>query len=261
MQNLKIVLIGSGNVGYQLGCHFFEKGLQVIQVFSRKAEKAEHLAKAIECDWTTSLDAITTQADLYVFAVHDNSIAEVAEQLAEFLPPDKIVVHTSGATPSTALQPFFQNFGVFYPLQTLSIDRKPNFVSVPICVDAALAETQKTLLAIGQKVSQQVQVVTDEERAVLHVAAVFVNNFANHLFQIGATIMEEEGISFDLLRPLILETALKIQDNAPANMQTGPARRGDESTIQRHERYLEKFPDYRKLYTVLTQSLIDHFKK
>jgi len=219
------------------------------------------LAKAIECDFTTQLHLVTTAADIYILAVHDSSIGKVAEHLSNILPTDKIVVHTSGATPSTVLAPFFPNFGVFYPLQTLSIDRKADFDTIPICVDAAFAETQKMLLALGQKVSKQVQIVTDEERAVLHVAAVFVNNFTNHLFQIGATITEEESLSFDLLRPLILETALKIQDNAPADMQTGPARRGDASTIRRHERYLEKFPAYRELYTVLTQSLIDHFKK
>jgi len=261
VQKFKIVLIGSGNVGYQLGRRFFEQGLQIVQVFSRKAEKAERLAKAIGCDFTTQLNLVTAEADIYILAVHDSSVGEVAKKLSNILPADKIVVHTSGATPSTVLAPFFPNCGVFYPLQTLSIDRAADFDTIPICVDAAFAETQEMLLALGQRISKQVQIVTDEERAVLHVAAVFVNNFANHLFQIGARIVEEEGISFDLLRPLILETALKIQNHAPADMQTGPARRCDASTIRRHERYLEKFPAYRELYTVLTQSLINHFKK
>jgi len=259
VKNLKIVLIGSGNVGYQLGRCFYEKHLQVVQVFSRKAEKAERLAKAIQCKYTTSLSDISTTADLYILAVHDSGIMEVAEEISSFLPKEKIVVHTSGATPGTVLQPYFPNYGVFYPVQTLSIDRKANFDTIPICIDAARPETQKMLLALGQKISQQVQVVSDKQRAVLHVAAVFVNNFANHLFQIGATIVEKEDVSFDLLRPLILETAQKIQANSPITMQTGPAIRHDISTIERHERYLEKFPAYQKLYKLLTESIQKHF--
>lgn len=252
---LSVVVVGSGNVGFHLGRWLVEREVQLVQVFSRTEAKAQQLAEAINTSFTTSLSEITTEADIYILAVQDSAISSVAAQLAAILPSDKIVVHTSGATPMTILQPFFPHSGVFYPLQTFSIDRQPDFESIPICIDAAEEDVRELLFLLGKRLSSVVYHLTDEQRAVAHVAAVFVNNFANHLFQIGADILQKEQLPFDLVRPLILETAAKVQQHFPETMQTGPAIRRDTLTIERHLNYLEQFPNYKMLYQILTESI------
>lgn len=252
-----IVLIGAGNVGYHLGRRLHERGFRILQVYSRTLAKATQLANAITSEATDQLQAIRTDADLYILAVHDDAIADVASMLPV---KDKLVVHTSGATPSTVLAPYFGRFGIFYPLQTFSVSKPVDFEQIPICVHANAAADVERLEQIAQRLSPRVYRIDDAQRAMLHVAAVFVNNFSNYMFQVGYDILERENLSFDLLRPLILETAQKVQENAPAAMQTGPAIRGDQATIDKHLQYLEQFPVYRQLYEMLTRD-IQNLKK
>lgn len=247
-----IVLIGAGNVGYHLGKQLKSSGLNIVQIFSRKEDKAKRLSEAIKVPYVTDFKEIITDADFYILAVNDGAIATVAAQLKV---ESGLVVHTSGATPSTILQPYFHRFGIFYPLQTFSITKAVDFESIPICVFANSASDEDFLYHIGQQMSQKVYRIDDHQRAILHVAAVFVNNFSNYLFQIGYHILEKENLSFDLLRPLIQETASKVQTHPPTEMQTGPAIRGDQATIERHLQYLESFPAYQELYKILTESI------
>ncbi len=247
-----IILIGAGNVGYHLGKRLYEKGLHMDQVFSRTVEKANILAKIVGAQAITDLADVHSDADLYILAVHDSAIADVAAKLPA---KGKLVVHTSGATPSSVLAPHFERFGIFYPLQTFSVSRMVDFEQIPICVYACQESDLQLLENLAKQISPKVYRIDDAQRATLHVAAVFVNNFTNHLFQVGYDILEKENLPFDLLRPLIRETAEKVQEHLPARMQTGPAIRGDESTIRRHLAYLEKYPEYRSLYELLTGSI------
>jgi len=172
----KIVLIGAGNVGYHLGCRFRELGVEVLQVFSRDKKKAQTLAKKIDTKATNKLAKVTPEADIYILAVHDGAIAEVAAQLQFLDDKKRLFVHTSGATPSTVLKPYFRNYGIFYPLQTFSISRQANFEDIPICVDAKRKKHREQLLKLAKITSPKVYEVNDKQRAILHVAAVFVNN-------------------------------------------------------------------------------------
>lgn len=247
-----IVLIGAGNVGFHLGKQLKACGLNVVQIFSRQAEKAKRLSAAIQATFTTDLEQVIPDATLYILAVNDNSITEVASKLNIH---KGLVVHTSGGTPSTILQPYFQRFGIFYPLQTFSIAKAVDFEQVPICVYANDSADEDFLFQLGQQISSKVYRINDEQRAILHVTAVFVNNFTNYLFQIGYDILQQEHLPFDLLRPLIQETAAKVQTHFPAEIQTGPAIRGDQTTIERHLEYLKKFPAYKELYQILTNNI------
>lgn len=247
-----IVLIGAGNVGYQLGKRLKTCGLNVVQIFSRAEDKARRLSETIQVPFVTDLAQVITDAELYILAIKDDAIAEVASQLKI---QNGLVVHTSGATPSTILQPYFQRFGVFYPLQTFSVSKAVNFEQIPICIYANHLPDEQLLLQIAQQISSKVYPIDDLQRATLHVAAVFVNNFTNYLFQIGYDLLEKEHLPFDLLRPLIEETAAKVQAHKPSEMQTGPAIRKDEVTIKRHLEYLERFPAYRALYHILTEQI------
>lgn len=251
----RITLIGAGNLGYHLGRQFYAAGITIAQVFSRDSGKAAELAKATGARPITRLDLVEAGAGLYILAVSDDAIAAVARQLQRQIPAESAVVHTSGATPSGALAPFFPRHGIFYPLQTFSRRREPDFASVPICIYSPDEDLEQQLAALGRQLSQSVCRIDDEQRAILHVAAVFVNNFSNHLFHIGHEVLEKEKLPFALLLPLIRETVNKIEGHSPKDMQTGPARRGDQETITRHLAYLEKFPNFEEVYEALTRSI------
>jgi len=173
----------------------------------------------------------------------------------------KLVVHTSGAASSGPIAKYFTKFGVFYPLQSFSKTRKIRFANIPICVYAGQPKDLEKLIDLGNQITNKVAIINDKERAILHVSAVIVNNFTNHLFYLGQQITTKEQIDFDLLKPLIEETVLKISDHSPLEMQTGPARRNDKKTIKKHLEYLKKFPNYPHLYTLLTKSIQDAYRR
>lgn len=259
---MTITLIGAGNVGYHLGKRLYKKGFIIRQVYSRNLENAQRLAQKVAADPVNKLTSIDAESDLYILAVKDDAIELVGNQLSQNAGMSKqLVVHTSGAVSSLTLSKYFKNYGVFYPLQTFSKDRSVQFSTIPICIAASRKKDRKILRKIAKKISKKVAIISDKERAVLHVAAVIVNNFANHLFHIGQSLTDTEQIDFDLLKPLILETVLKIDDFPPYEMQTGPARRNDEKTIKKHLKYLRKFPKYAQLYTLLTKSIQDAYRR
>lgn len=258
---MKITIIGTGNVAFHLGKILKEKGQTVAQIVGRNAEKTAWLASVLETDFTTNFSEINLESDLYIIAVSDDAIAEIAEKLAQVL-DNQLVVHTSGSIPSIVLQPYFKNFGTLYPLQTFSVNSKPDFSEIPIFVNATPQYNTVFLEKIARILSPKVHELADEKRVVLHVAAVFVNNFANHLFAIADEISTLENLPFDVLKPLIRETIRKIENNNPSEVQTGPAKRGDQITIQKHLDFLKKqTPQYLGVYEVLSDSILKKFTK
>ena len=251
---MKIALIGLGNAGSQLARVLHRKHLGLQAIFSRDAQKVERVGKRMRIFYTNDLAEIPRDLDLYILAVPDGAIGEVAAQLSKWI-KGKGVVHVSGSQPSTVLAPYFDKFGVFYPLQTLTKGRKVKFQNIPICIEAQDSVLNQQLLDLGRAISDQVHFIDDEERAWLHVAAVMVNNFTNHLYTLAEKLTQDHDLSFDLLRPLILETAKKVQKLDPKKAQTGPAARGDQETIDKHLRKLEAYPDILKIYKVLSESL------
>lgn len=250
----RIVLLGSGNLATQLGPALAATQAEVIQVYSRKISHARRLAKIIGCPATNQLETLATDADLYLFAISDGAIRTVAENLVPHLPKKGkyIFAHTSGATPQLVFKGLTQNYGIFYPLQTFSKDRPADFLTIPFCIDGNRKKVRTQLTQLAERLSPNVSQITDEQRAVLHVAAVFVNNFTNALFGVGKEILDTHAIPFNLLTPLILETAKKVQENDPRAMQTGPARRGDQQTQKRHLDLLKHHPEFQRLYQQLS---------
>ena len=214
------------------------------------------MADQVNASATTSLQRIFKNADLYILAIHDDAILAVAKQLAENGLGDKLITHTSGATPMAVFENTgLRRFGIFYPLQTFSISKKPDFKNIPFCIDANNSGDILLLKKLAKKISNNVQEIKDGQRAVIHVAAVFVNNFTNHLYSVANDILKNENIGLDILLPLIQETANKLNDGTPEEMQTGPAIRGDEITIKRHLEYLDKYPEYKEIYKLLSAQL------
>lgn len=249
----RIVIIGAGNLGTQLALALNEKGILIQQVYSRKTESASALAEKINADYTSDLSQLITDADLYIIAVKDSAITEVLENIN--LKNNPLLVHTAGSVPMSVLEDFSTNYGVFYPLQTFSKTRKVNFSGIPICIEASHPSIFVKLEQLAGKISQSVNQINSEERKTLHLAAVFVNNFVNHLYAIGAEILHDKKLDFDLLRPLIRETAEKIEQLTPFEAQTGPAKRNDQSIISAQLKMLNDQAEFQKIYSFATESI------
>jgi predicted short-subunit dehydrogenase-like oxidoreductase (DUF2520 family) len=254
---MKITLIGTGNVAYHLGLRFRENDAILNQIVGRNADKTRAFSIVFQTDATTNFSKIKTDSDVYIIAVNDSAIENVAQKLSQVL-DNQLVVHTSGSISSAVLAPFFKNYGSLYPLQTFSVSSIVNFDSVPIFINTTPQYLQDSLEKIALNLSQNVHFLPDEKRVALHVAAVFVNNFTNHLFQIGKTITDKNDLPFDVLKPLIEQTVVKIQNQEPKAVQTGPAVRGDVNTIKKHLAFLEDYPpQYLELYELFSESIPD----
>jgi predicted short-subunit dehydrogenase-like oxidoreductase (DUF2520 family) len=250
---IQISIIGSGNVAQHLIKAFTKcKGIEIVQVFSRKKDSLAHL---IDAEKITSHFSDLKEADLYVISVTDNAISEVAEQLPF---QNRLVVHTSGTTSIAALNSKNRR-GVFYPLQTFSKDKAVDFSVIPVCLEAENKQDHTILETVAKSISNAVFSISSEQRKAIHISAVFVNNFTNHLYQIGLQICEEHQVPFEILKPLIQETAEKIQTLTPIDAQTGPAKRHDSETIDAHLNYLTD-ENQKNIYKILTQSIQNNGK-
>lgn len=245
---IKVVIIGSGNVAQHLiKVMQIAANVNLVQVFARNKKSINHLVKDDKI--TSDYNAIK-EADVYIISVSDNAIAEVAENLPF---KNRLVVHTSGTSELSVLDDKNRK-GVFYPLQTFSKFKEIDFSSIPICLEAENEEDFKTLQSLSQNISEKVFPISSEQRKSLHVAAVFVCNFVNHMYTIGNQICEEHNVPFEVLKPLIMETAQKISTLKPEDAQTGPALRNDTKTINKHLEFLQE-SNYQELYKLLTQSI------
>lgn len=252
-----IVIIGAGNVATCLGKALKESGANILAVFSRQLENARELAAILDAEPLDSLSEVPPAADLYLLAVKDEAIKEVSEQLNV----SGLVVHTSGSTPMSALAAHTKR-GVFYALQTFTKSVQPNFEQIPFLVEAVADEEQTLLTKLAGKLSKRVIQADSDQRLSLHVAAVFANNFTNHLFAVSRIIMEQSNLPVDLLYPLMLQTAENAVKFDPRLIQTGPVVRKDMATVAMHLEQLQRFPAYRQLYELLSQSIRNlHEKK
>ncbi|TDW51381.1 putative short-subunit dehydrogenase-like oxidoreductase (DUF2520 family) [Flavobacterium sp. 270] len=251
---IQITIIGSGNVGQHLIKAFSaSKSVEIKQVYSRQKEKVLYLVspEKIVTDYEN-----LEPSDLYIIAVSDNAISDVSSQLPF---NNQLVVHTSGTSPLYILDSKNRR-GVFYPLQTFSKTKNVDFSVIPICLEAENTADYKLLEIAAKSISTAIFSINSEQRKALHVAAVFVNNFTNHLYQIGQDICTENQVSFDVLKPLIQETADKINTLDPADAQTGPAIRQDTNTIDAHLAFLQN-KNQKDIYKILTQSIQNNGKK
>ena len=251
---IRVSIIGSGNVAQHLIQAFSKTaGIELVQVFARKKESISHLIAATKI-YTNFNDLIA--ADLFIIAITDDAIAEVSKELPF---NNQLVAHTSGSVSIEAIDSKNRK-GVFYPLQTFSKLKEVDFKTIPICIEAQNDKDIQTLETVAKAISSTVYKINSEQRKALHVSAVFVSNFVNHLYQIGNDICHENDLSFDILKPLIQETANKILTLTPNDAQTGPAKRKDTQTINAHLNFLTD-DNQKEIYKLLTKSIIDNGKK
>jgi predicted short-subunit dehydrogenase-like oxidoreductase (DUF2520 family) len=246
----KMVLIGTGNVAWHLGTALSKAGIDVVQVFGRRPERAKALAAQLQSTPISDFNNLAEDADFYLVCVSDAAIAEVGRKLQNVR---GIVAHTSGSVRMDALSKN-ENRGVFYPLQTFTAGVPVDFNHVPLLCEGNSAQTEAALMALAFELSTKVFAISSDQREKLHVAAVFANNFTNHLFAQAHRICEANKIPFSVLHPLILETARKATETNPEESQTGPAKRGDAVTIEKHLNQLTD-PNLHELYLLLTKSI------
>lgn len=248
---MKIVLLGAGNVATHLVKAFEEGGHDLLQIWSRKLKHARQLTQGRVAEAIGDLSDLDLSADLYVISVKDEAIADVAGRLTEV---KGLVVHTSGSTSMDVLKANIA-FGVLYPLQTFSKQKPLDLRKVPLCIEASDTQSLQKLRDMARTLSDVVEEIDSGQRKVLHLAAVFACNFTNHLYHISQQLVEKRGLNFNLLKPLISETADKIYEADPKDVQTGPAIRRDNETINTHLDMLEGCADLQEIYTILSKSI------
>lgn len=255
---MNIVILGSGNIATHLGRAFKMAGQTISQVWSRDITKANALADSLAAEAIDSMIDLDRKADLFIIAVNDEAIRKIAFELKL---SDQLLLHTSGSTGLSALEGASTKIGVFYPLQTFSKIKSIDFRQIPIIIEANVPEVLAIIRAIAERLSEKVIELNSEQRKTLHVGAVFACNFTNHLFGLAQGLLEDKGLDYELLKPLIEETLNKIGMNRPVSVQTGPAIREDQVTIQAHLDLLKHNPDLSQLYIKLSQSIVNLHKR
>lgn len=253
-----VTFIGSGNVAWHLAPALDNAGYPVREVFSRKKKNADELAARLyEASVVEDLDFSKSPSEIFIIAVLDDVLEQVVQELV--LPDDAIIVHTSGANSIGELEySASENMGVFYPLQTFSKSKQIDMEVVPIFIEAENEYTESVLAKMAKSISKKVLSASYQQRLVLHLSAVFANNFTNHCLRMAQDLMEHHELNFDLLKPLIAETLNKGIQIGPRNAQTGPAKRHDFLTLDKHLEIIED-EEMAELYRFISQHIVDTY--
>ncbi len=253
---MKVVLIGTGNTATVLGRLIAASGHRIIQVYGRNSSNASGLAESLAATFTTSLNEIDDTGDIYLFAISDRAIAELSSQWQLRY---KLVVHTAGSVSKEALKAASKNYGVLYPLQSL---RKETAVMpvIPFLIDGNTNDNLTLLHDFAATLSPIVKKADDEERKRYHLAAILLNNFTNHLYSLTKQFCFQSKTDFNLLVPLIQQLPILLSQYSPEQLQTGPAIRNEQTTIDSHLHLLENFPEIKSLYALFTKSIQDYYK-
>ncbi len=244
-----IILVGSGNVATHLGIALQNCNYKIVQVYSKSIENAKKLAQKLNTNFTNDLTQLET-ADLIIVSVNDDAISTILSKLK-----NTTIVHTSGSIGIDVFEPNFSDFGVFYPLQTFNTNIELTISEIPFCIEGNSKAFEKQLVEIAKNLSSNVITMNSAQRKQLHIAAVFACNFSNHMYSIADDLLAEKDIDFKLLLPLINQTAKKLVDNKPSEMQTGPAKRKDIKIIQEHINFIQQ-EDIKELYQKISNSII-----
>ena len=265
---MEISFIGAGNLAWHLAPALENAGHHINEVYSRQLQHSRQLVSNLYDARTHSeLNFSDSPSRLFILSVSDQALDDVCSRLV--LPEQATVVHTAGGQSLRSLEKWMSIYsdvpvktGVFYPLQTFTRGQSfMPFEEIPLCIEASDPMTEDALVQLGQDISDVVYLITSEERRTLHIGAVLACNFTNHLMALAHDLTTHEGLEFDLLRPLIAETFRKgLAAHNPADVQTGPARRGDRTTIESHLAYLSNQSNVSEVYQVLSESIQRYYK-
>lgn len=250
---MKIVLIGAGNLATHLGKALHAAGHDMIQVFSRTMQSAETLASLLDAEPLTDMAQVRDDADVYIFSVKDSALEQLISQLCGG--EKKVFLHTAGSMPMSVFRGKALHYGVLYPMQTFSKQREVDFSIIPCFIEANDEFALKQIEGLAGQISHRVYQLSSEDRKYLHLSAVFACNFANHCYAASQKLLQQHGIPFDVMLPLIDETAAKVHGMTPKDAQTGPAVRYDENVIGKQIQLLENQPYFQKIYDCMSKSI------
>ena len=256
----RISLIGSGNVAWHLAPALENAGYGVFEVFGRTPKKVKALVSRLyEAEVKTNLDFSTSKSMVFIIASSDTAVQEIAQEI--ILPnEDSILIHTSGSLSAGVLSyAATEHIGILYPLQSFSKEKEINFSEVPICVEGESSFSLGVLMELGKAISSKVVTINSDQRMALHLAAVFANNFVNHFMGVAGDILKENKLEESLIYPLVKETLSKAADLGAKAAQTGPAKRHDFQTLDRHLEYLKNNDELAEVYRIISQHIVDSY--
>ena len=255
-KTFRIVFVGAGNLASNLAPALREKGYAIEQIYSRTESSAHALADRVQAAWTTDLEKLIPDTDLYIVSLKDTALVELLPRIVKGR-ESRFFVHTAGSIPIDLWKtvPGLMHYGVLYPMQTFSKARRVAFENIPVFVEAGTPEDGEVLTRLAKTLSRNVQTVNSTQRQALHLAAVFACNFANHCYTLSEKILAENGLSFDVMLPLIEETTAKLRQLSPHAAQTGPAVRYDTNVMDKHIAALSGHPEWQTLYRLMSRSI------
>ncbi|MBO4796240.1 MAG: DUF2520 domain-containing protein [Verrucomicrobia bacterium] len=257
MKNVdRIIFVGAGNLATNLALALREKGYAVEQIYSQTESSARTLADRVQAAWTTELEKLIPDADLYIVSLKDTALVELLPEIVKGR-ESRFFVHTAGSIPIDLWKtvPGLEHYGVLYPMQTFSKARRVSFENIPVFIEAGTPEDVEVLTCLAKTLSRNVQTVNSAQRQALHLAAVFACNFTNHCYTLSEKILAENGLSFDVMLPLIEETTAKLRQLSPRAAQTGPAVRYDTNVMDKHIAALSGHPEWQTLYRLMSRSI------
>lgn len=254
IEDTSIAFVGAGNLATNLAKALYRKGFRIVQVYSRTQESAQELARVVEAAYTAELSEVTTEAQLYIVSLKDAAFAELLPRMIAGK-EKSLWVHTAGSIPMNIWQGHVERYGVLYPMQTFSKRREVDFRQIPFFVEGHSEEETHFLKNVASALSERVYEASSEQRKSLHLAAVFTCNFTNHMYALAAELLKKYGLPFDVMLPLIDETARKVHQLEPLAAQTGPAIRYDENVINEQLRMLADEPEMRELYRIISGNI------
>jgi predicted short-subunit dehydrogenase-like oxidoreductase (DUF2520 family) len=256
IQDTQIVILGAGNLATNLAKALYRQGFRISQVYSRTAEHARELADKVEAEWTDNLEELTPYGEIYIVSLTDSALVEMLPQIVKDK-PRALFLHTAGSISIDVWQGLAQRYGVLYPMQTFSKQVEVDFSGIPVFVEANNADDLQLLKAIASTLSRRVLEASSEQRKILHLAAVFTCNFTNHMYALADELLQRYHLPFDVMLPLIDETARKVHELSPADTQTGPAKRDDLNVMDEHLKMLRHDPDMKEIYELISKSIHD----
>lgn len=257
---MKIVMIGAGNLATNLGSALLDAGHDFVQVYSRTVESAQSLATKLGGAPATDLSTLNKDADIYIFAVKDSVLGELIPQVCKGR-EQKVFLHTAGSMPVDVFKGMALHYGVLYPMQTFSKSRRVDFREIPVFIEANDVFAAEKIVRMAGSITDRIYSLTSEDRKYLHLAAVFACNFVNHCYGMAADVLERRNIPFDVMLPLIDETARKVHELTPDEAQTGPAVRYDENVIRDQSMMLKGNPLMKDIYERMSVSINRKAKK
>ncbi len=245
---MRIVILGAGRVATHMVKALHKNGHKIDAVWSRTMESAQRLARVVDSSPVNDISVLPTDADAYIIAVKDSALQEVIAKATKGR-EGSLFLHTAGSMPLSVFEGYAKNGGVFYPMQTFSMEREVDFRAIPLFIEGADARIRQ----LAESISEHVYELSSDDRKYLHLAAVFACNFANHCYTLAAEVLEKKGLPFDVMLPLVDETARKVHELHPKEAQTGPAIRGDKNVMAAQAALLDS--RMQAIYNLMSESI------